>query len=102
MLRVATQFIISMDFPTASMTQIQLKPKFRHIPVKFKLEYFIGNIVKYFSLKMKGDMEYRFRNLAYVIQYYRYFSSVIAKTDKIILPVGMLSIVRNTLAIYSI
>lgn len=90
LLRVTTQFIISMDFPTTSMTQIQLKPKFRHIPVKFKLEYFIGNIVKCISLKMKGDMEYRFRNWAYKIQYYRYFSSVIAKADKIILPVGML------------
>lgn len=90
LLRVTSQFVISMDFPAATMVQIQLKPKFRHIPIRFKLDHFIGNIVKYISLKVKGDLEYRLRNYAYIIQYYRYFSSAIAKTDKIILSIGML------------
>lgn len=89
-LRATTQYIVELC-SSVSVQQMQFFPKKSDVTPKYGIDFFIGNIFKWLSYRFKGkDLEYKLRYLCYRIQFTRYFSSYIKKSDKIIFAVGML------------
>lgn len=90
MLRVTTEHLVEMVDCYSQCVQVQTHPKKKHLPKLYLFEYYLGNAFKALSLMFSGGANFRLRNLAYVIQYYRYFYKKIEHADFVILPIGML------------
>lgn len=91
LLCATTEFLIHKVDHNIECVHCELLPQNDTIPSKYKLEHFLGNVIKFFVIKLGEKGERQYRNIAYKIQYYRYFKNVIKSVDKIIYPVGMLN-----------
>lgn len=92
LLGTTTEWIIKqVDSERHQIKRIQFYPKWQDMPYKYKIDFFIGNIFKWISLRLKGkDLEYKLRNLCYILQYKRYFMEEIKNASYIIYAIGML------------
>lgn len=90
LLRKSTEYLVRQSSENAKICIAQLKPNWLLIPGQYRIDYLIGSFFwKCFSW-MKGNISYKMKNISYQIKYYRYFSSIIRQSDKIIFPVGMI------------
>lgn len=90
LLRKSTEYLVRQSSENAKICIAQLKPNWLLIPGQYRIDYLIGRFLwKCFSW-MKGNIFYKMKNISYQIKYYRYFSSIIRQSDKIIFPVGMI------------
>ncbi len=91
LLCATTEYLVHKVDDKIECIHCELLPQFTTIPFEYRFEHFLGNVVKYFFIRLgkKGDRQYR--DIAYRIQYYRYFRKVVKSVDRIIYPVGMLN-----------
>lgn len=54
MLRVTTEYLISMVDGNAQCMQVQTHPKRKHLPKPYLFEYYFGNALKALSLFVSG------------------------------------------------
>ena len=90
-LRDTTEYLIERSGYNGIISRCQLMPRMRVMPLRYKGYHFIGNVIKFFAQHfVKGAQQYKWLDIAYQVQYSRYFSSRIRQCDKVIYAIGML------------
>ncbi len=90
MLGDTTEFLIKQigDF---SVERRQLQPTFRQLGVLYGLEFLVANALKFIALRMPSKtICYSLYNIAYHIQFSRYYHQALKNADSVIYAVGML------------
>lgn len=90
LLRQSTEYLVRQISSDAEITIAQLKPNRNLVGRLYFVDYILGAILMRVALRFKGTLSYRIKKVAYKIEYDRYYSHLISKTDKIIMPIGML------------
>lgn len=95
LLRITTGFLVDKVGKELNkdyrIERMQFFPFKDDLPLAFKPDYYIGSIIKTLSRRFKGsDREYSLLDIAFKVQYSRYYSSFIKKASKIIFTIGML------------
>ena len=89
LLRKSTEYLVRQISSDAEITIAQLKPNRNLVGRLYFVDYILGAILMRVALRFKGTLSYRIKKVAYIIEYDRYYSHLISKTDKIIMPIGM-------------
>ena len=90
LLMETTCYLVKRAAPDIETFSAQLMPRKEHMPKDLHVDWYVGNVLRKFSLWLHGNRSYIIKSFAYKVKYTRYFSRVIKKTDKIILAVGMI------------
>ena len=90
LLRKSTEYLVRQSSEDVKICIAQLNPQWRLINRNYLIDYLIGTVLRRCFSWMKGNIYYKLKNISYHIKYYRYFSSIIRQSDKIIFPVGMI------------
>lgn len=85
-----TEYLVKQSTIKTNIIHGQLIPNRSCVKGLYKIDWFIGSIIRLLSKLFRGNFEYKIKNIAYKIEFTRYYSNLIRKADKIILPVGML------------
>lgn len=90
MLGDTTEFLIK-QIGNFSVERKQLQPTFKQLGFWFCLEFLFANALKFIALKIPSKtICYRLYNIAYHIQFLRYYHQAVKNADYVIYAVGML------------
>lgn len=90
LLRESTEYIVKQAIDEVDVVFAQLRPHRRLIPKRFIINYILGAVLLRIAHQLRGEVSYKVKDVAYGIAYSSYYSHLISKTNKVILPVGML------------
>lgn len=89
-LRKATSFLISNNFPNCEIEYAQFIPNEKSFCGTGLVRYYAGALIRRYSRNWKNYIGVKITQLSYVISNSNYYSKRIKKTDKVILCAGML------------
>ena len=89
-LRDTSEFLIKKANRNVKVIHCQLMPRINKMPLLYKMDHFLGNVLKFFANKTSGKRQYVLLDYAYRIQYTRFFNMQIKNCDKLFYAVGMM------------
>lgn len=91
LLRLTTEYLVKKASSNCVCMQMQFRPRFKDIPLMFRIDYLLGSIIVRLSNLFKREKsKFRVFNIGFRIQFYRYYYSKIRRADELIYSVGML------------